>query len=113
MKVKAKREPRINEFEQDDHGEEEQDRTDESNSGRVPEIDEEKRVVHAGCVSHVQAIKEKHAKEVRDFVQAEQGKGNDDELRLGIGELYTTSSGPRKESLLRRRTESFIELLRR
>ena len=32
-------------------------------------------------------MKEKHAQAVRDFVQAEQGKGDGDELRVGMGEL--------------------------
>ena len=44
-------------------------------------------MLHAGSVSHVQAIKEKHAQAVRDFVQAEQGKRDDEELRLGLGKL--------------------------
>ena len=34
-------------------------------------------------------MKEKHAQAVRDLVQAEQGKGDEDELRLGIVELQS------------------------
>ena len=90
MKVKVKREAGIDEFEADDHEEEEQDGRDENNSGGALEEDEEKRVLHVGRVIHVQAMKEKHAQAVRDFVQADQGKGDDDDLRLGIGEMQST-----------------------
>ena len=38
---------------------------------------------------HVQAIKEKHAQALRDFAQVEQKKGDDKELRLGVGELQS------------------------
>ena len=70
----AKREPDVVELEGDNHGEENQDGRDEYNSEKVLNEDEEKRVIHAGRVSHVHAIKEKHAQAVRDFVQAEKGK---------------------------------------
>ena len=89
MKVEVKREAGIDEFEADDHEEEEQDGRDENNSGGALEEDEEKRVLHVGRVIHVQAMKEKHAQAVRDLVQAEQGKGDEDELRLGIVELQS------------------------
>ena len=46
-------------------------------------------MLHARHVSHVQEIREKHAQAVRDFVQAEQGKGDEDELRSGIGEMQS------------------------
>ena len=40
-------------------------------------------------MSHVHAMKKKHAQAVRDVVQAEQGKGTEDELRLGVRELQS------------------------
>ena len=48
VKVEVKREAGIDEFEEVDHGEEEQDGRDENNSGGVLEGDKEKRVLHAG-----------------------------------------------------------------
>ena len=67
--MEVKREPGIDEFEGDNHMEEEQDVIDEYNSGGVLEGDEEKRVLHAGRVSNVQVMMEKHAHAVKDFVQ--------------------------------------------
>ena len=72
VKVEVKRELWIGEFEGGDHGEEEQDGGDEYDNGGVPEEDEEMRVLYAGRVSYVQAMKENHAQAVRDFVRAEQ-----------------------------------------
>ena len=67
--VEVKRDPGIDEFEGDNHMEEEQDVIDEYNSGGVLEGDEEKLVLHAGRVSNVQVMMEKHAHAVKDFVQ--------------------------------------------
>ena len=89
VKVEVKREPGIDELEGGDHGEEEQDERDGYNSEGVLENDEEKRVLHSGRVRHLHAMKEGNAQAVRDFVQAVQGKGNDDELRLGLGEIQS------------------------
>ena len=61
------------------------DGSEEYDNGGVLGEDEEKRVLHAGHVSRVQAMKEKHLQAVRDFVQDEQGKGDDDELGSGVG----------------------------
>ena len=94
--VEVKQEPGIDELEGDDHGEEEQDGRNECNSGGVLEEDKEKRVLHARRVSQVQVVKEKHAQAVRDFVQAEQGKGYDDDLILGIEELQSVIFGTPK-----------------
>ena len=53
-------------------------------------------MLHARRVSQVQVVKEKHAQAVRDFVQAEQGKGYDDDLILGIEELQSVIFGTPK-----------------
>ena len=48
VKVEVKREPGIDECEEDDHGEEKQDGRDGYNSGGVLEDDKDRRVLHAG-----------------------------------------------------------------
>ena len=67
--LEVKRDPGIDELEGDNQMEEEQDVIDEYNSGGVLEGDEEKLVLHAGRVSNVQVMMEKHAHAVKDFVQ--------------------------------------------
>ena len=75
-------------------------------------------MVHAGHVNCVHATKEKHAQAVRnfvqgDFVQAEHGKGEDDKLRLDVGELQSAIYRTRRGSLLLRRTGYVVELLKK
>ena len=64
-----------------------------------------------GGVSHVHAMKEEHAPALRDFVQAEQQKGDNDELRLGVGELRSTIFEIPKRTSTSRRTASSIQFL--
>ena len=87
--MEVKREPEINKFEGGDREEEKQDVSDEhENVGTIGE-DGEKRVLHAGYVDRAQSTKEKHAQALRDFVQAKQGKGDEEELRLDVAELQS------------------------
>ena len=53
VKVEVKREPGIDALEGDDHGQDEQGRREEYNSGGVLEEYEEKRVLHVGRASQV------------------------------------------------------------
>ena len=55
--TKMKRKPGIDELEGDDHGEDKQGGREEYNRGGVLDEYEEKHVLHAGRVSHVQAMK--------------------------------------------------------
>ena len=111
VKVEVYMELGIDEFKGDDHGEEEQDGSMEYDIGGVFEDDEENSVLHVGLLSHVQAMKEKLAHAVRDFVQYERGKKDDDKLRLGVGELKSAIFRTPKRIYTSRQTGSIIELL--
>ena len=112
VKVEVKREPGIDEFEEDDHGGEEQGGRDGKDRARLLENHLEKRLLHAGCESRT-GIKEKHAQVVGGFVQDEQGKDDEDELRLGVGELQSKIFRSRRGFLRPRVTGSSIEILKR
>ena len=58
-------------------------------------------------------MKEKLAHAVRDFVQYERGKGDDDGLRLGVEELKSAIFRTPKRISTSRQTGSIIELLKR
>ena len=112
VKAEVKREPGIYELEGGYHGEEEQDGRDGYNSGGVLDNDVENRVLHSKRVRHLHAMKEGNAQAVRDFVQAEQGKSDDDVLKLGVGELQLVIFRTSKRIFTPMRTGSSIQFLK-
>ena len=56
VKVKVKREPELDEFEEGDHVEEDQDGSDKYDNGGVLVEEKEKQVLHAGHFIRVQAM---------------------------------------------------------
>ena len=57
-------------------------------------------------------MKEKHAQAVRDFLKAEQGQGDNDELRLSAGELQSAIFRTPKRISTPGRLGSSIKLLK-